>query len=225
MGRFSALTLSASIGLAGCGTPLLPQKIIPIDEVIVAHKRALSDAQSKTLFEEFVGYRELGSTFNLSAITNTSIEVSTTVTDQATEVASAKFVLPKGGEFGNQLTIGVTNTQNGKTNITLVPIANSPQAYRAIKAAFDGVGGRGKIYELLFYDSNGNAFDDFGKPLPLDVKRRCAEENYCFHVLHLFNANQQAGFAYLKDVREFRKLFDTISLIAPPPEPPKAPPK
>jgi hypothetical protein len=188
---------------AGCALPLHHGDSIPLETVVLDNKHALVNYADQVVFEEFVKYKELGSSFNLSMITGTSIEVATSegVTDTSQASASFPLVLSKG--VGVTKTIAVNSGDTGKLTITLSPISNSPKTYRLIKQAFKRA--RAGIYGTI----------DGGKNKPAEFSKVCTQETYCFMI-----PNDDNTYAYLTDIRKFRMLLDDINTI----EPPKAPP-
>jgi hypothetical protein len=186
---------------AGCALPI-HHGSIPLETVVLDNKHALVNYADQVIFEEFVKYKELGSSFNLSVITNTSIEVGTSegTTDTTQASASLPLVLSKG--VGVTKTIAVNSGDTGKLVITLSPVANSPKAYGLVKEAFKRA--RTGIYGTID-----------GKNKPADFPKVCTPERHCFLI-----PNDDDTYAYLTDVRKFRMLLDDINTIEPPQTPP-----
>jgi hypothetical protein len=181
---------------AGCAVP--HGVLTPLQNVVIDNKHALTTAGEQLLFEEFVKYRVLGrSTFNLYAISGSSIEVDTTeqVTDTSAASVSLPLVLTKGVAVSN--TYAANSGDTGKLTISLTPVASDPKGYRKIKAKFDKA--PDTIYGLTNKDDK-------------DFNTTCTTEAYCFMI-----PNDDHEFAYLKDVRQLRKLEDAIRQIDPPP--------
>ena len=197
--RQFAIVAAMCFTCAGCAWPLSHTGSIPLETVVLDNKHALVNYADQVIFEEFVKFRELGSSFSLSMITSTSIEVGTaeTVTDTNQASASFPFVATKG--IGVTKTIAVNSGDTGKLTIGLSPVSNSPKTYQLVKEAFEGA--PTGIYGLI----NG------GKTKPPEFSKVCTQERYCFLI-----PNDDDTYAYLTDIRKFRKLLDDINSIEPP---------
>ncbi len=197
--------------LAGCvsNSALLQTQQVPLEDAIVASKRALVRSGERMVFEEFVKYKELGSTVALYSIGDVTLDTSvkTTITQSAEN--ETKATLP-GGSIGVKETASVSHDQDGKLEVKLKALGNSPETYKLVKEKFSKSTGRGGIYDLTSpHDTD-----------PAKVAQ-CTTENYCFRL------RDKAGsevYAYLSHVDQFRALLDEIRMIAPPPEP-ESPPK
>jgi hypothetical protein len=196
--KMKRLTIAALCFMcAGCAVP--HGVITPLENVVIDNKHALTTAGEQLLFEEFVKYKVLGSTFNLYVVSASSIEVDTT--EQVTNTTAANVALPLVLSKG----VGVSNTyaansgDTGKLTIALSPVANDPKSYGKVKATFD------RAPDTIFGITNR---DD------KDFNTACTTEAYCFAI-----PNDHHEFAYLKNVKQLRILEDTIRQIAPPPKP------
>lgn len=175
----------------------------PLDEIIVGYKRALVKASEKTVFEEFVKYKEMGNTFALYSISEINIDATTEVTSASSEKVNAAVKFPISGEIGASKEITMKDTQGGKINLKLKPIGNTPEAYIGIRQIFKDTPGLNRMYELAYYDNQG-------KVIPEGAYEKCKASVCCIPMDGLPNFNGNRGFAYIKDIKIFRGLIDRI---------------
>jgi hypothetical protein len=178
----------------------------PIDEVIVGYKRALVVAQEKSLFEEFVKYKELHYTFALYAISELNIEASTNIKKSSSEKGEASMKWPVGGGLGINKTIEVGDEQGTKISLKLAAIGNTPETYKEVKQVFDKTPGLDIIYGIVYYDNSGN-------PTSTEAGADCEASLYCVPIRNLTDSHKNKGFAYLESYDEYRKLLNTIREI------------
>jgi len=200
--KMNRLTIAAlCLMCAGCAIP--HGVITPLENVVIDNKHALATASEQLLFEEFVKYEVLGSTFNLYVVSASSIEVDTT--EQVTNTTAASVTLPlvltKGVGLSN--TYAANSGDTGKLTVTLSPLGNDPKSYQKVKDKFDKASD--KIFGLTNRDDK-------------DFSTKCTTEAYCFMI-----PNDDHEFAYLQDVKQLRKLEDAIRRIPPPPKPAATP--
>lgn len=196
--KMKRLTIAALCFMcAGCAVP--HGVITPLENVVIDNKHALTTAGEQLLFEEFVKYKVLGSTFNLYMVSASSIEADTT--EQVTNTTAASVALPlvltKGVGLSN--TYAANSGDTGKLTVTLSPLGNDPKSYGKVKGKFDSA--PNTIFGITNRDDK-------------DFDTVCTTEAYCFAI-----PNDHHEFAYLKDVRQLRILEDAIRQIPPPPKP------
>lgn len=205
--KLSVIALLSSIFFVGCSTANFSQsQQVPLEDVIVANKHALVRAGERMVFEEFVKYKELGSTVALYTIGEVTLDASVKATTSKSGEVTAEAKFPGGG-LGAKATTSVSGEQEGKLEIKLTPLGNSPAVYNSIKEKFGQANGRGGIYGIV-YAANA----DEAKMSP------CTAEDYCFT---LRDTSGSRMYAYLLNVQEFRALLDQIRNIAPPAAPEK----
>lgn len=169
-------------------------KSIPLDDAIFSYREALVTAQEEFFFEEFVKYKEFRHTFVLHIVSDIKIEATTNIklaTKGETKVALDELGLIK--------KIETISTQGGKITISLSPLGNKPEVYEKVKIIFDETTGLGVMYDLVYSE--------------IEKSKKCEHALYCIPIAGLVNADGNQGFAYLKSIKEFRKLYDRIRKI------------
>lgn len=181
----------------------------PLDDVIVDSRRAVVSASEKTLFEEFVKYKELGHTFALYKISEVNIKASTNNTDSSTEKAGIEF--PE--KLSASKDIAVSDAHGAEIAIKLIPVGNDPEIYGRIKEIFNKTHGKDLIYGLAYYDNSG-------RPVSEDAGNEC-KASYCIAVDGLKDSKGNRAFAYIKDVTALRELNNEIRELSDKAPPPK----
>lgn len=178
----------AITALSGCSS-ILPSQKTPLENVIVATKQAITKSSEKTLFEEFVKYKEHHHTFDLYKLDSATLEAVTTVERSSsktfgTSVSAQPSFWPTTAARA-ETTIAVKNSEQGKIMLTLSPLANDPGVYDEVKKIFNKIEYR-SIYGI------GDRDDCLKERKP-----------FCFHL-------DGSRYAYLKNRDLFRLMIKEI---------------
>ncbi|WP_306537307.1 hypothetical protein [Geobacter sp.] len=182
----------------------------PVDELVVIYKRALVTATEKSLLEEFVKYKEIGSTFTLYKISEINIEATASISKSSSEKVEASINFPLDGGLGLSKNIEIANQEGAKIFLKLEPLANTPVIYNEIKNIFDNTKGQNELYGIAYYNDEYKAFSE-------NDEKKCRDALYCIPINCLKDSNNNKAFAYINNYGKFRNLIDRIRKIDPTP--------
>ena len=186
--------------VAGCflcascaGNSIVPHSnLVPLRDAITENRRALASSSDQIFFETLVKFHELGPTFSLYAIEAAEVEVDTTTESTDTGELDAGIK-----QLGAKKTLQVHAGDTGKLTIHLAPITDDKKVYNAVA---DVLRESGTDLYATTEDEND---------------KKCVPDRFCFGYM---STEGKRTFAYLVDVRKFRRLEGRIAKIEPSPK-------
>lgn len=187
-----ALASMGFVTVAGCAALGLGKQV-PLEDMLVGAKQALTNARELTVFEQFVRYHLLGPDISLYSITSAEFTANTSV-ENSREARANVLVLAQPQIFPSttaevDTTIATKAKNSGTVSITVKP--GDSAAYKEIRAIFE-----------KYRDST--IFEVVGK----DGKAECVKYQFCVEVKGA--RRDDVRYAFLKDKQDIRTFKEML---------------
>lgn len=174
--------------------------------MIFDYKNQLETAEDRILFEEFVKYKELRSTFDLYMLTGITLKATAQVSN-SNEISGGAGYSSTGPEVHAQDSLTISKTQGANITFSIVPLADQPTTYEKVKDVFKKFQKK-EIYDLI-YPTNSNNDNENSQEIKAGP---CPQALLCVRVKGLTNPQGLPAWGYLtkEKVKCFRALKDRL---------------